>query len=150
MEKMDHSAAYERDLLDWRATPFVIGLKITAREDVACSKSRAMAGCYKIEDAPAWPPDGCESECGCLCWWQCIFDDEQPEGGWRVPVRRHPKAGPHFPPPSPAPMTRESMQALGDVLNSCGIHVDAAEAWRAHEIDQLPWWKRWWRRLLGA
>lgn len=74
--KVDHSAAYARDLAHYRTAPFIAGIRIIAREDVECGRSAAVAGCYRLEDAPAWPPTGCDCEWGCLCWWEPIFDDE--------------------------------------------------------------------------
>lgn len=74
--RVDHSAAYMRDLADYRKTPFIVGIRIISRADIKCSNSSKIEGCYRLEDAPAWPPAGCDSECGCLCWWEPIFDDE--------------------------------------------------------------------------
>jgi hypothetical protein len=117
-----HTPAYERDLLAWRKAPFIAGIKIIARDDVSCATAQRMAGCYRMEDAPDYPFDGCEmeseDECGfCLCWWECIFDDEQPEGGWKVPTKRHPLAGGRIEVPE-EPITEARIRRLAEVMNT--------------------------------
>lgn len=74
--RVDHSAAYMRDLADYRKTPFIVGIRIISRADIKCSNSSKIAGCYRLADAPDWPPSECDSEMGCLCWWVSIHDDE--------------------------------------------------------------------------
>lgn len=107
-----HAAAYERDLLDWREKPFISGIKFNAGK--GCAFAQQHDGCYRLEDAPDYPFGLCELEMDegfCTCGWECIFNDEQPAGGWRVPDKRHPMAGPPIRAAIPAELRGMSAEA---------------------------------------
>lgn len=94
-----HSADYERDIMEWRESSFVAGIKIIVREDTECAFAKQYAGCYLLEDTPDYPFGPCEQhnpeiDGFCTCWWQSVMDDEKPAGGWKVPDKRHRLAGP--------------------------------------------------------
>lgn len=111
-----HAAAYERDIMDGRKKPFIAGIRIHKTPHDDCSFAYLYEGCYRLEDAPAYPFGLCDSE-SCTCWWTSVFDDEQPEGGWRVPAKRHPLAGGRIEVP-PEPPTEESIRRLAEVMNT--------------------------------
>lgn len=87
-----HGKAYERDLKQWGQTPFVAGLRIHVSPNCRCLFAKHYEGCYRLEDAPDHPFGPCDQEPCCTCWWTAVFEDEQPEGGWKVPAKRHPLA----------------------------------------------------------
>lgn len=87
-------ASYQRDLLSWRATTFVDGVKIEPSPSAECTYACRYAGCYRLEDAPDYPLGPCDNnpEVGCLCGWYPIFRDES-VAEWKSPDRRHRLAG---------------------------------------------------------
>ncbi|MDP2784383.1 MAG: hypothetical protein Q8O38_07320 [Sulfurimicrobium sp.] len=116
-----HGAAYERDLMQWREMPFVVGLKIIAKDDTKCAFAKQYAGHYRLEDAPDYPFGPCEQhkpeyEGFCTCWWTSVMDDENPIEGWKIPDKRHPLAGGRIEVP-PEPVTEDSIRALANILN---------------------------------
>jgi hypothetical protein len=89
-----HGKSYEHYLMDARRSRAdVVGIRIISSPSCRCSFAKKYEGCYRLEDAPDHPFGPCDNEPCCLCWAACIFDDEQPEGGWKVPEKRHPLAG---------------------------------------------------------
>lgn len=113
-----HGKAYERDLVQWRKAPFVAGIQIHASPtNNQCSFAKHYEGCYRLEDAPDHPFGPCDQEPCCTCGWECIFDDEQPAGGWNVPAKRHPQAGGRIEVPD-EPITEERIRRLAEVMNT--------------------------------
>lgn len=115
---------FQRDIEQWRREDYVIGVKISPGNGHICSCQEKFAGCYKLTDAPIIPPPDCDNEFGCTCWWTAIFEDEKPPGGWKVPKKRHPLAGPQIEVPE-EPMTEERVRRLAEVLNvATGANID--------------------------
>jgi hypothetical protein len=115
-------ATYERDLLEYRKTWGVAGIRIEPSPNEPCANAKGYAGCYKLEDAPDYPFGPCEMtgpeyEGFCTCGWSAVFDDEKPKGGWKVPKKRHPLAGAHIETP-PEPMTEDGIRSLAAALNN--------------------------------
>lgn len=110
------AAAYERDLLQYREAAYASGIRIEVSPSSECASAKLHAGCYRLEDAPDYPFGKCENdpEVGCLCFWTMVFDDERVRS-WKVPLRRHPKAGGHIERPPP-PLTMDNLRAVGQML----------------------------------
>jgi hypothetical protein len=79
-----HTAAFARDMRQYRKTKSIVGIRIMANEGARCSASVRNAGAYRLDDAPKYPFPGCDAEPCCVCWWIPIFVDELPgEAGWK-------------------------------------------------------------------
>jgi SAP domain len=116
-----HAAAYERDLLDWRAAPFIVGLRIEGpKNGTECSFSSLYEGCYRLADAPDYPFGLCDNEPCCVCFWSCIFDDKSQGIEWKIPARRHPKAGGHIE-REPSPISEKDVRQLASILGEVGV-----------------------------
>lgn len=87
-----HAASYERDLIEYKSKPFVVGVEVKPSPSASCQKAASYAGFYRIENAPDYPFGPCdhhEQEDACLCWWQPVFDSDGITE-WKIPLRRHP------------------------------------------------------------
>jgi hypothetical protein len=83
-----HEAAYQRDLAEYRATPFIVGIQIHPTE-YSCSLCRAIGGCYRLKDVPPLP-DCCENPWGCTVWWVTVFDNEITGVDWSTTIVKAP------------------------------------------------------------
>lgn len=119
----NHAAAYERDLMQWRETNFVVGIRIEGpRNGTECSFSSLYEGCYRLEDAPDYPFGLCDNEPCCVCFWSFIADDEAEGIEWKIPERRHPHAGPRIE-RVPEPLTEDGIRNLAKVMRAIGVDV---------------------------
>lgn len=67
-------AAYVRDLQEWRATDYIVAVRLLPGE-TACAAATSLFGCYRLTSPPMLPSESCESQF-CTCTWEAIFDDE--------------------------------------------------------------------------
>ena len=75
-------ARYEQDREEWQRCGYVAGIEIISGL-ADCTVAPNICGCWRLADAPMLPPPECDSEVGCTCTWNCIFDDETLTSVWR-------------------------------------------------------------------
>lgn len=109
-----HKAAYKRDLIEWRKTDYVVGLKIYPHKTCNCLCD--IAGNYQLKNAPRYPFNGCTEEI-CCCLWECIFEDKAVGIEWKIPEKKHAQAGGKIDVPE-EPETEESIRKLAKIVTS--------------------------------
>lgn len=111
------SAAYERDLLEYRTKRYIVGIQIYESEGNKCQFSSSYAGCYRLEDAPDFPfgPCGHEPEFYCLCFWTPVFEDDGVPD-WKSPAHRHPLAGGRIDARQLVPEGRSAMRVIWEKI----------------------------------
>lgn len=106
---------FREDLLDWRGAPFVVGLRVLTGV-APCERAKTLAGAYRLDSAPAFPPPECACSLGsCCCTWEPIFLDDPEPAFWKTPLVLHESAGPPIHRPS-VPLTLERLRAMAGML----------------------------------
>lgn len=83
---------FEEVLLQYRRASYAAGVRIVCKS-YPCDFARSIAGAYRLDSVPVFPPEECNQVDGaCTCSWEIIFvDDEEPDE-WKVARSVHPLA----------------------------------------------------------
>jgi hypothetical protein len=116
---------FREDLLSYRAAHYAAGVQIIAGAH-PCPYAAVVAGAYRIDAAPVFPPADCTCELGsCCCWWEIIFNDDTEPVAWKTAAHVHPDAGPRIDREA-EPLTMERLLATGAVLGADEASVQEA------------------------
>lgn len=79
--------------MQYRRASYAAGVRIVCKS-YPCDFARSLAGAYRLDSVPVFPPEECNQVDGaCTCSWEIIFvDDEEPDE-WKVARSVHPLAG---------------------------------------------------------
>lgn len=116
---------FQRDLIKFRQSSYIKGLRIIAPNDGFCGKAASHAANYRLRDAPSFPFKDCDRDGGCVCRWEPIFETESAGLVWRMSKERHPMSGGPLPRNDP-PSTKASIRALGNMLGATEEDIQVA------------------------
>ncbi|MCI0398166.1 MAG: hypothetical protein L0332_33935 [Chloroflexi bacterium] len=69
----EHSAAYQREVLDKIRKGLATKVRILANHD-SCPVCRAVEGAYDFDEVPELPLEGCSHPMGCRCYYAPVLD----------------------------------------------------------------------------
>lgn len=116
---------FREDLLSYRAAPYAAGVQIITGA-YPCPYAAVVAGAYRLDAAPVFPPAECTCELGsCCCRWEIIFNDDPEPAAWNTAAHVHPDAGPRIE-REPYPLTMERLRATGAVLGADEASIQEA------------------------
>lgn len=102
---------FREDLLAYRAAPYAAGVQFIQGAH-PCPHAAELAGAYRLDAAPVFPPAACTCTLGaCCCRWELIFNDDPAPAAWKTAVHVHPDAGPRIE-RAPELLPKESVPGL--------------------------------------
>lgn len=61
---------------------------VNKRAEPFCRCADFIAGAYRLNNVPEFPPPMCEGENGCTCWWNPVFAHEPQPDKWLDPAEQ--------------------------------------------------------------